>query len=239
MPNDFYNISDLNIKERAESFVLFVRDIPLLTPEKNEITSSNRGLIEFIIQDFKELRVERFEVSDGVLIEPRVLSVFQLYASQVDYIAPGAGPTLEEYHQWLSEDPVLADVPPAGVCGPVERYLVSLGLALVPQSSPGGQRLLNNLVDICRSLTPEKQSVVVNLSQKFHMNVLFPMALVDGFCSTDDFAVGISASVDEYRAFFDPSSGADQLPALADITNLIKAVRGDADACLKYLKFYS
>jgi hypothetical protein len=190
-------------------------------------------------------------VMDGTRIaEPRFLSAYAFFSLQTDRIEPQTDNLTQDFTSELARDPVLHRPPgPAFAAqlayyGPVgdwlaeqQLHLVDIDFVSLPHRTveeDSSTEDFNRLRDWLRlsflHLAKEERAAVVNLHNLHVGSVVHGVALVEGRCTTEEYAEGVTAS----HAL---------IPAFADVgerhyARVLRDVRRDAERAIAYIEAY-
>ena len=235
------------LEEPDQFGVLLIRDIDLppeqcllRTPAGKLVQSDNYGLMRHLVLELEEHPV--LHVRDRIIIKPRPLSSYLLYATEKDF--GDSELKREDTDHILRHDPVLH--PSAGqewlaqlrYWGPLDEFLQSLGAELHPQVHYGKKEwdeLVDALTNRWNKLSPMGKSVVTNLQNMTNRHTIAALALASGACSASEFGHAVLAASLESYIFEFPN---DDMTAEEQHAETYRYYRDLARVCMDYLSFF-
>lgn len=214
----------------------------LRTPAGHLVQSGNYKLLLHLVHELEEHPVLR--VADGIIVEPRPLCTYLLYATEKDFIEPNGVMGREQVEHALQRDPVLH--PSAGpewtdqlrAWESLDAFLGSLGAELHPQVSYSDDRwaaLVDALAARWSKLSPMGKSVVINLQALTEGNLIAPLALASGACSDIEFGHAVLAGSPLHHTFGFPN---DEMTPEEQHAAAYRQYRDLARVCVDYLSFF-
>lgn len=214
----------------------------LRTPAGNLVSSTNRELLLHMIHELEEYA--HLVVDDGIIIEPRPLCAYLLFATQRDFIEAASEIPREAVAHALEHDPIL--YPAAGpewvgqirAWEPISEFVEGVGAKLRPRVSYSDEELaalVDGISTRWNRLSDAGKSVVANLVTLTEGNVIASVAFAAGECSALAYANAVLAATPMHRLF---SIVSDDMSPEEQHGGPLKQYKELARVCADYLAFF-
>ena len=229
--------------EDHDGFGICLPDGSLLkTPAGNLVESNNYRLISHVVQELREYPI--LEVEEGIIVTPRLLSAYFIYATQKDFTEAMPKTSRESFEEALNRDPILFPAHAFELRDqytawePVSTFLASLDLCLRARprySHEAWGALVDNLAARFNSLPPSGKAVITNLVSLTDGNIISALAFVSGGISSIEFAHAVLATTLQHYTFGAPLDDAKPEEAHGVA---FREIRDCARVCQDYLQFF-
>jgi hypothetical protein len=211
--------SNLSIEPCEEGFIVMLDEQPVLTPAGDKVIHQRADVLQHILDEFDAFG--KIGLIEHRIVEPKVLTAFSLYGVQKESVDSCNECLSIHFDKCLTGDGIFYPAPGPNEemaqrsrWGPVYAWMDSLGLKLPslrqywgdPLKNPDDDPEFRNNRDdfvppvsfieamqgIYKSLTLEQRATVYALHAT-HKVVLFPMLLVLGKCSVNEYTSGVLA----------------------------------------------
>ncbi len=214
----------------------------LHTPAGNLVENGSYRLLRHIVG---ELEGHPFlTVEGGVVVEPRTLSSYLLYSSQVDFSSARASIDRSHVADLFGDDPILWPSPgpewteQLRAWEPIADFLRSLGAELYPATdyTQDGWKTLVDAVHLrWNRLSDAGKAVVDNLRNLSGGHVIASVALASRACTTVEYANAVLSASEAHIAFFSES---EEESAEDAHTAAFQYCRDIARVCMDYLDHF-
>jgi hypothetical protein len=248
---------DLDIAEQDGTFTLIFQGEPVLTPKGERVKHRTPHLLRHMIEEFDHQG--DIGVRDNIIEEPKFFSAYALYGIQKDWIEKGEEELSTQFGEEMLRDGMLFRCAGSEVIDqlyrwePVFGYLNDHHLILpdlsghfvddpemyssedeyreAKEMATPDAEFVTKVSTLYQSLTYQQRSVVMFLHAIHHGVVLFPMVLVQGRCTPNEYASGVIAAHAMIGGVFGDVSSEDH-------QQMFSAYRDNARTALDYLKYF-
>lgn len=187
----------LKITQHDQTFRVKVGDGWLRTPMGLIIETPSKALAEGMIEDLASL--EEAEYEDGILLSPRVLSLYLIKSTEQDFIDQGENP-FHDLGSCVGNDPLfsvtsghpLIEIHQMQARQPAIDFFAAKGLRYQPVLQRFSEEELSRLGEIYQealeSMTSHQLAALVNLSTLSGEHFTFSILNILGLSTREDFA---------------------------------------------------
>lgn len=252
--SETFQSSDLYVEEDNGEFFLCCNDQVLTTDRGHNISYGRIGLIDQMIAELNHCGT--ITIENRVVIEPRTVSSYAFYSMQKDWVESGKDDLTLDFANSIVRDGCLFRCagPEGGAqlgkWAPILEYLAALKLTLpdligpffddpsvydsvadyeeAKAASHPTSDFTNRLKLAYQRLTNSQKAVVMTLHSHHEGVVLFPMVLVLGKCTPDEYASGVIAALASIHGVFHDVS-------IAKHRNMFSEIREHARSATVFL----
>lgn len=196
------SIDDFEVRsEPGKKYGLYVKGDLLRTPMNNPVVSKQKGLLEWMIQEYREREIGEFDLQNGAIASPRApVTSYLIYSTQTDFIdeVTGTGIPDSQFVVLLKRDPILQiwdevlfEKNWEFLSKPLNKYLDDIGIPKSRITTIRLPEMLEKVTASWKSLTPEYKAVLINLGGVNNNNWIVSLMFINHFINRKEFGTAV------------------------------------------------